>query len=102
PKNSYINNMQISSKPTETFFAKTSETSSQDIDSSNEDNLAKTTTKIASENATKEADKPYLTKAVENSDSEKDNNIEEITFNIVTFKKHKKKNSLKDDSFSSK
>ncbi|CAG8605007.1 1438_t:CDS:1, partial [Scutellospora calospora] len=92
---------QISSEPTETSSAKTLETSRQDINSSNKDNLAKTTTEIASENATKEANKPHLTKTVENSDSEKDNNIEEITFNIVTSKKHKKKNSLKDSSSSS-
>ncbi|CAG8624445.1 10558_t:CDS:1, partial [Scutellospora calospora] len=100
-ENLYINNMQMSSEPTETSPAKTSETSGQNTNSSNEDNLAKTTTKTASENIIKEADKPYLTKTVENSDSEKDNNIEEIIFNIVTSKKHKKKNSLKDSSSSS-
>ncbi|CAG8595040.1 2277_t:CDS:1, partial [Scutellospora calospora] len=100
-ENPYINDMQISSEPTETSPAEISETSSQDIDSSNEDNLAKTTTEIASENVTKEADKPHLTKTIENSDSEKDNNMEEITFNIVISKKCKKKNSPKDSSSSS-
>ncbi|CAG8613599.1 10611_t:CDS:1, partial [Scutellospora calospora] len=76
-------------------------TGSQNTDSPNEDNSAKATTEIASENVTKEADKSHLTKTVENSDSEKDNNMEEITFNIVTSKKRKKKNSSKDGSSSS-
>ncbi|CAG8666588.1 7623_t:CDS:1, partial [Scutellospora calospora] len=56
----------------------------------------KTTTETDSENITKEANKYYLTKIVKNSYSEKDNNMKKITFNIVTSKKYKKKNSLKD------
>ncbi|CAG8496993.1 2951_t:CDS:2 [Scutellospora calospora] len=79
--------MQISSEPAETSSTKIAETSSQNISSSNEDNSTKTFTKATTETKTKEADESHLTKMVKNSDSEKDNNIEEITFNIVTSKK---------------
>ncbi|CAG8441119.1 2588_t:CDS:1 [Scutellospora calospora] len=93
--------MQIFSEPAETSSTKIVKTSSQNTSSSNKDNSTKTAIEATTETKTKEADESYLTKMVENSDSEKDNNMEEVTFNIVTSKKRKKKNSPKTCSFSS-
>ncbi|CAG8678994.1 11183_t:CDS:1, partial [Scutellospora calospora] len=100
-ENLYNNDIQISSELAETSSTKIAETSSQNISSSNEDNSTKISIEATTETKTKEANESHLTKMVENSDSEKDNNMEEVTFNIVISKKHKKKNSPKTHSSSS-